>query len=91
MKGFPIALLFDVMDYEERKVQLKSGDKILFYTDGITEAKDHNNVEFGVEGILETIRKAPNNLLEEIENKYIYHSWGEQDDDYALVLIEVMQ
>lgn len=91
MKGFPIALLFDVMKYEEKKVQLIPGDKILFYTDGITEAKDHNDKEFGVEGILGTIKKTPNNLLEEIENKYIYHSWGEQDDDYALVLMEVMK
>jgi sigma-B regulation protein RsbU (phosphoserine phosphatase) len=91
MKGYPIALIFDVMHYEEKMIQLKPGDKILFYTDGITEAKDHNNVEFGVEGILETIKKAPNNLLQGIENKYIYHNWGEQDDDYALVLMEVMQ
>ncbi len=91
VKGYPIAMLFDTMVYEEKRVQLKKGDKILLYTDGITEAKDHNGVEFGVEGILETIKKNPNNLLEEIENKYIYHSWGEQEDDYALVLVEVFK
>ncbi len=91
VKGYPIAMLFDTMVYEERRVQLSPGDKILFYTDGITEAKDHNGLEFGVEGILDTIKKNPNNLLEEIENKYIYHSWGEQDDDYALVLVEVLK
>jgi len=91
IKGYPIAMLFDTMVYNEKKVQLVKGDKILFYTDGITEAKDHNGVDFGVEGILDTIKKNPNNLLEEIENKYIYHSWGEQDDDYALVLMDVMK
>lgn len=91
IKGFPIALLFDEIQYEEKKIQLEKGDKILFYTDGITEAKDHNGMEFGVEGILDTIKNSPNNLLEEIENKYIYHSWGEQDDDYALVLMEVIK
>lgn len=91
IKGYPIAMLFDTMDYKEESVQLAEGDKILFYTDGITEAKDHNGIDFGVEGILDTILKNPNNLLEEIENKYIYHSWGEQDDDYALVLMEVMK
>lgn len=90
LNGYPIAMLFEDMDYKEKKIQLVKGDKILFYTDGITEAKDHNGIEFGVEGILETIEKNPNNLLEEIENKYIYHSWGEQDDDYALVLMEVI-
>ncbi|WFA07750.1 SpoIIE family protein phosphatase [Tissierella sp. Yu-01] len=90
MKGFPIAKLFDEINYDEKKIKLCKGDKILFYTDGITEAKDHNGMEFGVRGILDTIEKNPNNLLEEIENKYIYHSWGEQDDDYALVLMEVI-
>lgn len=91
MTGYPIAMLFDTMDYEEETIQLVAGDKILFYTDGITEAKDHKGKDFGVEGVLDTILKNPNNLLEEIENKYIYHSWGEQNDDYALVLMEVMK
>lgn len=91
IKGYPIAMLFDSMDYKEESALLVEGDKVLFYTDGITEAKDHNGTDFGVEGILDTILKNPNNLLEEIENKYIYHSWGEQDDDYALVLMEVMK
>lgn len=90
IKGFPICKLFDEVDYKEKKIKLCKGDKILFYTDGITEAKDHNGKEFGVRGILDTIEKNPNNLLEEIENKYIYHSWGEQNDDYALVLMEVI-
>lgn len=91
IKGYPIALLFDTIIYEEGMSQLCKGDKILLYTDGITEAKDHNGVEFGVQGILDTISTNPNNLLEDIENKYIYHSWGEQDDDYALVLVEVFK
>lgn len=91
IKGYPIALLFDTIVYEEGMSQLCKGDKILLYTDGITEAKDHNGVEFGVQGILDTISTNPNNLLEDIENKYIYHSWGEQDDDYALVLVEVFK
>lgn len=90
IKGFPISKLFDEIEYDEKMIKLCKGDKILLYTDGITEAKDHNGHEFGVKGILETIEKNPYNLLEEIENKYIYHSWGEQDDDYALVLIDVI-
>ncbi len=30
-------------------------------------------------------------MLKEIEEKFIIHSWGEQNDDYALVLLEVME
>lgn len=66
------------MNYEEKEVQLNYGDKILLYTDGITEAMDYNGKQFGIEGVLETVRNHPNNLLQEIEEKFIIHSWGEQ-------------
>lgn len=89
MKGYPITILFDEMNYEEKQVKLNIGDKILLYTDGITEAMDYNGKQFGIEGVLDTVKNHPDNLLHEIEDKFIIHSWGEQKDDYALVLVEV--
>lgn len=91
ISGYPISQLFEEIIYKEKKVKLCKCERILFYTDGITEATDHNGQEFGVEGILSTIESNPSNILEEIEDKFIYHSWGEQDDDYALVLMEVIK
>lgn len=91
IKGYPITVLFDKVDYKEKDIKLEVGDKILFYTDGITEARDHNDVQFGIEGILDQVKKNPDNILKEIEEKFIIHSWGEQDDDYALVLVEVIE
>jgi len=32
--------------FEEREIELKKGDKILFYTDGLTEAQNHVNEDF---------------------------------------------
>lgn len=90
IKGYPITMLFGEVEYKEKDVRLHKGDKILLYTDGITEARDHNDIQFGIEGVLESIKKYPDNLLKEIENKFIIHSWGEQDDDYALVLVDVV-
>lgn len=90
-KGYPIALLLDELTFKEKKVEILKGDKILFYTDGITEAKDHNNVLFGVKGVVDTIKNSPDDILKQIENRFIYHSWGEQDDDYALLLMEIIQ
>lgn len=90
MKGFPIALLFDELTFKEKRIELVKGDKIILYTDGITEAKDHNNKEFGVKGVIDTIKNSPDDILKQIENRFIYHSWGEQDDDYALLLMEVI-
>lgn len=90
IKGYPITLLFDKVEYKEKEIKLNLGDKILLYTDGITEARDHNDKQFGIEGVLETVQKNPDNILKEVEDKFIIHSWGEQDDDYALVLVEIV-
>lgn len=89
--GFPIAKLFSEMKYDEKKIQLQQGDKILFYTDGITEAKDETGKEFGEEGVIQIIKDKPDNVLEEIEKNVINHNWEYQEDDYALVLMEVIR
>jgi sigma-B regulation protein RsbU (phosphoserine phosphatase) len=45
--------------YETAAVQLKSGDALIFYTDGVIEAFDENGQEFGNERWLEAIRALP--------------------------------
>lgn len=49
VKGFPICKLGDyvVPFYDDRNVQLESGDKILFYSDGLVEAKNKNGEIYG--------------------------------------------
>lgn len=91
IKGHPITLLFDEIQYEERFVKLNNHDRILLYTDGITEAKDYEGNEFGVEGIIDIIKEDPMDLLSEIDNRIIQHNWGDQKDDFALVLMEVLK
>lgn len=88
-KGFPISILFDEMNHKVKETNLFPNDKILFYTDGVTEARDFNGNEFGLEGLLNIIDKNPDNILEIIEDRIVNHSWGEQIDDFAIVLFEV--
>ena len=90
IKGYPIALLFNEMSYNEKVIKLKKNDKILFFTDGITEAKDKDGKEFGIESVIELIENHKGNILNEIENKIIDYSWGDQQDDFAMVLMEVI-
>lgn len=90
-KGYPIALLFDKMIYDEKKVELKKGDKILLYTDGITEAKNEKGEEFGISSVIDMIYNDKGNLLHEINDKITVYSWGEQEDDFALILMEVIK
>ncbi|WMM25394.1 SpoIIE family protein phosphatase [Tissierella sp. MB52-C2] len=91
VKGYPMVLLFDEIIYDEETIQLKKGDKILFYTDGITEAKDKAGREFGTESVINMIKNHKDDILNEINNKIITYSWGEQQDDFALVLMEVIE
>ncbi|WP_353094448.1 SpoIIE family protein phosphatase [Tissierella praeacuta] len=91
IKGYPMTLLFDEILYEEKNIKLSKGDKILFYTDGITEAKDKSGKEFGIESVMKIIESHKENILNEINNNIVIHSWGEQQDDFALVLMEVIK
>ncbi len=44
-------------EYEERPIFLQSGDIILFYTDGVSEAKNSKGEEFGPERLVDTLKK----------------------------------
>jgi sigma-B regulation protein RsbU (phosphoserine phosphatase) len=46
--GFPLGL-FDSSTYGTTKIQLAPGETLLFYTDGITEARNASEVEYGLE------------------------------------------
>lgn len=50
VKGFPICKLGNLISsyYENRTLKLETGDKILFYSDGLTEAKDRNGERYGI-------------------------------------------
>ena len=89
LKGYPILSLFEEVYYEEKAVSLKKEDRILLYTDGITEVRNKDGEEFGMEGIVNLIKDNTNISLSEIEDKIIHFSWGEQEDDIAIILLDV--
>lgn len=46
--GFPLGM-FDKAEYQELEVQLDPGDLVVFFTDGLSEARDLRGEEFGME------------------------------------------
>lgn len=42
------------VEYSQQSVKLESGDTVFIFTDGVTEAMNHNNEQFGMERLLET-------------------------------------
>lgn len=54
--GLPIALADDITEFiSHHMVELHSGDGLVLYTDGITEAKDIKKVQYGIEQMCEVI------------------------------------
>ena len=54
--GFSVGILVDITEFtDNRKVELQPGDGIVLYTDGITEAQNAVNNQYGLERLCEVI------------------------------------
>ncbi len=90
-------LLFGVVEnaqYEEGEVSLRNGDMILMYTDGVSEAMDSNDEEFGEKQIAHIVarnRELPlDELLSLIEKEVsIYHGSSSYSDDFTLLAARI--
>ena len=97
VSGLPICKLGDLIDptYENKTVELKSGDKVLFYSDGLTEAMDENKEEYGQakleEFLKDNYKLNAANLNDELtKNLLDYIGPGnELTDDTTLLVMEL--
>lgn len=87
-KGYPICNIFDNVEYDIHTVKLNENDKLFFYTDGITEARNDLGQEYGVER-LEEIINSKNNVLESLKSSLDDYSQI-QRDDYAILMAEII-
>ncbi|MEG4307540.1 protein kinase domain-containing protein [Microcoleus sp. D3_18a_C4] len=92
--GFPIALEADIADFiASTEIQLNSGDVVVLYTDGITEAFDMNKNQYGIEPLIEVVVLNRERSATEIKQAVIddvRRYIGEQKvfDDITLVVIK---
>jgi sigma-B regulation protein RsbU (phosphoserine phosphatase) len=56
--GFPLGVA-DGFPYEAITVQLEPGDAVALFTDGVTEAKNKQDVEFQLDGVMSAFAKGP--------------------------------
>ncbi|HPJ38999.1 MAG TPA: PAS domain S-box protein [Spirochaetota bacterium] len=93
-KGTFLGWLRDIR-IEEKTVQLETGDRVVFYTDGIIESKNRQNELYGEERLQEAIRgyahlSAENfsqELMLEIE---LFNGDSNFDDDITMVVLDVL-
>ncbi len=90
---FPLGIL-DEANYEETQLQLFSGDKVVFYTDGIVEAMNEQEEIFGFDRLEEVVQAAgsmsADSLLKEILDK-VNQFVGDsaQHDDLTAIVVSV--
>lgn len=92
--GGPVIGLFDFGEYEQETVQLQSGDLVVAYTDGVTEALSPAGEEFGETRLRDALLANFSSSAETIKRAVIdaLHDWCQdapQHDDLTLVILKV--
>jgi serine phosphatase RsbU (regulator of sigma subunit) len=87
--------VFEKVDIEEKKLQLRKNDRFLFYTDGITEVFNSEKVEFGDERLSEVTLKNIDLPIEQhldkiLDSVFEFGGTKELQDDVTLVGMEII-
>ena len=81
-------------EYEIETVELKAGDSLLFYTDGLIDAVNFDNELWGRENLLETAKKYTTGSAEQMINNILRYrrrfvGLARQIDDTSIVVVKV--
>ncbi|MBZ5551093.1 MAG: SpoIIE family protein phosphatase [Acidobacteriia bacterium] len=92
-EGGMVMGIFDKVPYEQGVVSWNSGDRLVFFTDGVTEAQSKTLEEFGDERLLELIMTNRTLSAEEMKVKIMdrltdFTSGVLQHDDITLIVAE---
>ena len=86
--------MFENSKYEERPLSVAPGEIILFYTDGVTEAKNQSQEEFGTRRLKQVIedshrlgaRQIRENVYEAVKK---FTGLSHQEDDLTMIVFKV--
>ena len=95
-QGGMVIGLFSAVDYERGSVKLMPGDVLLCCTDGIIEACNKNEDEFGADRLVEVIRRNSHLSAKELVHVVArevadYSRGGGHIDDKVLMVLKVLE
>jgi phosphoserine phosphatase RsbU/P len=90
---FPLGILEEA-SYQETRIQVDAGDKMVFYTDGIVEAMNEKEEIFGFERLLDVVKSgaemSADELLKMILDKVNgFVGSAEQHDDLTVIVVSL--
>nr|WP_300004936.1 MASE3 domain-containing protein [Tissierella sp.] len=99
VKGFPICKLGDMVNpfYKNETVQLEIGDKILFYSDGLVEAKNKEGKDYGQEKLKAFLENnytlGPSDLNSAIKNDFFkFKNYNKElSDDVTFLTMDILK
>jgi len=92
--GLPLGI-YKNKKYESNTVELKFGDMLLMYTDGVINSEDGSNAHYGVDRLEKNILNMNHLDSEEVANRLlksvlIYESEEFQSDDVTLLILRFL-
>lgn len=89
----PALGIMDIAQFTEETTKLNTGDILIMYTDGVTEAVNKNNEEFGVHRLDEIVRNNRNEPAEKIKEAIMeglneYTKGEDQFDDITIIVMK---
>ena len=84
------------VEYEIETIDLKEGDCLLFYTDGLIDAANFDGEFWGVENLLEAAKKYVDGSAEQIVKNILGHrrrfvGLASQYDDTSIIVVKVVK
>jgi serine phosphatase RsbU (regulator of sigma subunit) len=90
--GIPVGI-FEEAEWQEEQIHLQPGDRLVLFTDGLTEARDPDGEMYGLERLARLLHHQhtlpTRALLAHIEESVLAHSGGNLKDDMAILVAEV--
>jgi len=91
--GLLLGVMKTVAPYQEGNIRLNSGDTLILFTDGVSEAMNNQGVEYGEDKLLTVIESHQHEKAETILNRIVEsvqeYSGAYQSDDITLVVVKV--
>ncbi len=92
--GMILGVMKSVPPYEQESIYLASGDLLVLFTDGVSEAMTKDSVEYGelrLENLLPTIRHLnPQAIADSIHKDVLHHTKGApQSDDITMMIVKI--